>query len=222
MKTNGRRLARLAGACGIAVAVYGWTAPTVRAGNQGARGSALPDLNANIAQCSTGDAKACNFVGAIYTTGLQGVKIDVVQAFTFFQKACNGSHPTGCANLANAYYNGLGVTLDRARAVQLYQQACDLGAVTACVDLGVVYRDGKVQAKNPTYAAKLFQRACDLSAAACVSIASMYELGMGVTKDIPRAVSLYQRSCSATRSDSAEDIQRDWSRVSCNVLTRLK
>jgi TPR repeat protein len=221
MRANVRGLARLVGAYGVAAAAvvtWGRTAPLVRAAGQAPSDDAI---KANIAQCNTGDAKACNFVGAIYATGLQGVKIDVVQAYTFFQKACNGGHATGCGNLANAFYNGLGVTADRARAVQLYQRACDLGGVPACVDLGVIYRDGKVQAKNPTYAAQIFQRACDLSAASCVSIASMYEMGIGVTKDIPRAVSLYQRSCNATRSDSAEDIQRDWSRVSCNVLTRL-
>jgi TPR repeat protein len=227
MRASGRGFARFVGACAVATTVVtcGWAAPVVRADGQAARNSAATaplDIKASVAQCNTGDGKACNVVGAIYATGLQGIKLDLPQAFTFFQKSCNGSYATGCANLANAYYNGLGITLDRARAVQLYQQACDLSAVTACVDLGVVYRDGKVQAKNPTYAAKLFQRACDLSAAACASIASMYELGMGVPKDVPRAVSLYQRSCYATRSDSAEDIQRDWSRASCNVLTHLK
>jgi len=207
------------------VVTWGGTAPVVRATGPAARSSAATaplDIKASVAQCNTGDGKACNFAGALYATGLQGIKLDLPQAFAFFQKSCNGNYATGCANLANAYYNGLGVTLDRAGAVQLYQRACDLSAVTACVDLGVVYRDGKVQAKNPAYAAKLFQRACDLSAAACASIASMYELGMGVPKDVPRAVSLYQRSCYATRSDSAEDIQRDWSRTSCNVLTHLK
>jgi len=170
-----------------------------------------------------GDAKACNFVGAMYATGTRGVKVDQTQAFNFFLKACNGGYATGCANLANQYYGGLGVTMDRSRAVQLYQRSCDLGAVTACMDLGVIYRDGKgVQTKNPAYAAQLFQRACDLSAAACASIASMYELGVGVVKDVARAISLYQRSCRATPSESAEDVQKIWSRASCNVLTRLK
>lgn len=182
-----------------------------------------PDIKTNVALCNTGDAKACNFVGAAYATGMRGVKLDPTQAFNFFLKACNGGHPTGCANLANQYYNGLGVATDRSRAIQLYQRSCDLGAVPACVDLGVIYRDGKgVPAKNPTYAAQLFQRACDLSAAACASIASMYELGMGVVKDAARARLLYQRSCDATPSGSAEDIQKVWSRASCNVLTRLK
>jgi hypothetical protein len=39
-------------------------------------------------------------------------------------------------------------------------------------------------------------------------------LGIGVAKDVPRAVSLYQRSCRATPSESAEDIQKVWSRAS--------
>src|ERR1019366_6114433 len=112
---------------------------------------------------------------------------------------------------------------DRSRAVQLYQRSCDLGAATGCVDLGVLYRDGRgVPAKNPARAVQIFQRACDLSAAACASIASMYELGVGVPKDVARAKALYQRSCGATPSDSAEDIQKVWSRASCNVLTRMK
>ena len=185
--------------------------------------SGTPDIKTNVTLCDRGDARACNFVGALYATGLQGVKVDAAQAFTFFLKACNGGHATGCGNLANQYYNGLGVTEDRARAVQFYQRACDLGSVPGCVDLGVIYRDAKgVKVKNPTYAAQLFQRACDLSAAACASIASMYELGMGVAKDAALAKMLYQRSCNAIPSDSAEDIQKVWSRASCNVLTRMK
>jgi len=181
------------------------------------------DLATGVALCNKGDAKACNVVGAMYATGLHGIKLDPGQAFAFFRKACDLGHPIGCANLANQYYNGLGVTVDQPRAVQIYQRSCDLGAVTGCVDLGVIYRDGKgAQAKNPEHAAQLLQRACDLSAAACASIASMYELGIGVTKDIARARSLYERSCYATRSDAAEDIQKVWSNAACNVLSRMK
>jgi hypothetical protein len=181
------------------------------------------DLKANITRCGAGDARACNYVGAMFATGAESAAVDQRQAFNYFLKACNGGYATGCSNLANQYYNGYGVVMDRARAVQLYQQSCDLGGVPACVDLGVIYRDGKgVPTKNPAYAAKLFQRACDLSAAACASIASMYELGVGVVKDVPRAITLYQRSCGATPSGSAEDVQKIWSRASCNVLARLK
>jgi TPR repeat protein len=182
-----------------------------------------PDVKAAIALCNTGNAKACNVAGAMYAIGIWGVKEDTTQAFNFFLKACNGGYAIGCENLANQYFSGIGVTMDRSRAGQLYQRSCDLGAAPGCVDLGVLYRDGKgVAAKNPTYAAKIFQKACDLSAAACASIASMYELGVGVPKDIVRAKSLYQRSCYAAPSDSAEDIQKVWSRASCNVLTRMK
>src|SRR5581483_11005598 len=103
-----------------------------------------------------------------------------------------------------------------------YQRACDLGAVTACVDLGVQYRDGKGAAdEDRPRAVKLFQRACDLNGPACASLASMYELGWGVPKDLARAKQLYEKSCYTQRSDSAEDIQRVWSRASCNVLARM-
>src|SRR5665213_2056871 len=131
MRATGRELARLVGACGVAAVVVFTAAHAAGQNTRGNSPGELPDLKARIAQCNTGDAKVCNFVGAIYATGLQGVKIDVVQAFTFFQKACTGGHATGCGNLANAYYNGLGVAADRARAIQLYQRACDLGGVPA-------------------------------------------------------------------------------------------
>jgi TPR repeat protein len=172
--------------------------------------------------CNKGDAKACNVVGAMYATGLAGVKADQAQALNYFQKSCNGGHGIGCANLANQYYSGLGVATDQAKAAQVYQRSCDLGAVTGCVDLGVIYRDGKGVPKNLPHAVQLLQRACDLSAAACASIASMYELGIGVGKDLAKAKTLYERSCRAPRSSSAEDIQSTWSNAACNVLSRMK
>ncbi|HEX4347154.1 MAG TPA: tetratricopeptide repeat protein [Vicinamibacterales bacterium] len=180
------------------------------------------DYQTGAALCTKGDAKACNVVGAMFATGVHGVKLDAAQAFPYFDKACAGGYAIGCANLANAYYNGLGVTMARTKSIAVYQRACDLGAVTACVDLGVIYRDGKGDLeKNQTYAAQLFQRACNLNAPACASIASMYELGWGVSKDLVLAKTLYQKSCYAPRSDSAEDVQRIWSRAACNVVSRM-
>jgi TPR repeat protein len=181
------------------------------------------DYQTGLAMCTQGDAKACNVVGAMFATGVHGVKLDLAQAFPYFDKSCAGGYAIGCANLANAYFSGLGVTMDWPRSIRTYQRACDLGAVTACVDLGVIYRDGKASAEEDRpRAVKLFQRACDLNAPACASLASMYELGWGVQKDLPRAKQLYEKSCYAQRSDSAEDIQRIWSRASCNVLSRFK
>ena len=180
------------------------------------------DYENGVAMCRKGDAKACNVVGAMFATGVHGLKLDPAQAFPYFDQACAGAYAIGCANLANAYFNGLGVTIDQKKSIGIYQRACDLGAVTACVDLGVMYRDGKgVADKNQPYAAKLFQRACDLNAPACASIASMYELGWGVARDLSKARTFYEKSCYAQRSDSAEDIQRVWSRAACNVLSRL-
>src|SRR5689334_6152562 len=66
-----------------------------------------------VDMCGKGDAKACNVVGAMYATGLAGIKADQAQAFNYFQKACNGGHAIGCANLANQYYSGLGVAADQ-------------------------------------------------------------------------------------------------------------
>jgi len=191
----------------------------------GAQTASTPDsdFSTGVTLCNTGDAKACNVVGAMYATGMHGVRLDHTQSFKYFEKSCDAGHPIGCANLANQYYNGLGVTMDRAHAVAVYQKGCDLGAVTACVDLGVIYRDGKGgAAKDQVYSAKLFVHACELSPAACASIASMYELGWGVPKDLARAKALYDRSCHAPRSDLAEDIQKVWSTAACNVLTRMK
>src|SRR5579871_1909608 len=123
------------------------------------------DYQSGVAMCKKGDAKACNVVGAMFATGVHGLKLDATQAFPYFDQSCGGGYAIGCANLANAYYNGLGVTMDKAKSVAIYQRACDLGAVTACVDLGVIYRDAKgVAEKNQPYAVKLFQRACELNA----------------------------------------------------------
>ena len=180
------------------------------------------DYEDGVTMCRKGDAKACNVVGAMFATGVHGLKLDPAQAFPYFDQSCAGNYAIGCANLANAYYNGLGVTVDQKKSLAMYQRACDLGAVTACVDLGVIYRDAKGAAdKDLSRAAKLFERACDLNAPACASIASMYELGWGVLKDLAKAKTLYEKSCYAQRSDAAEDIQRVWSRASCNVLSRM-
>lgn len=184
--------------------------------------NAQSDYETGVALCAKGDAKACNVVGAMFATGVHGIKLDLAQAFPYFDKSCAGGYAIGCANLANAYFSGLGVTMDQKKSLVMYQRACDLGAVTACVDLGVQYRDGKGAAdEDRPRAVKLFQRACDLNGPACASLASMYELGWGVPKDLARAKQLYEKSCYTERSDSAEDIQRVWSRASCNVLARM-
>src|SRR5579862_4454242 len=91
MKTSGCRLARFAGACGVAAAVTCGAIVLRAAGQTAGNGTARAasaatapiDINANVALCNTGDGKACNFVGAVYATGLQGIKLDLPQAFTF-------------------------------------------------------------------------------------------------------------------------------------------
>jgi uncharacterized protein len=213
----------------LALLLFAMAVPAHATQAQAAKAEAAPagvplDLNTNQTLCDKGNPKACNFVGALYGTGQFGaVTMDQTRATTFFKKACDGGYPTGCANLANQIFNGWGAAMDRPRALQIYQKACDEKVVTACMDLGVIYRDGKgISAKNPALAVPLLQRACDISVAACASIASMYELGIGVPKDVPRAITLYRKSCTAPLSDSADDIQRIWSRASCNVLTRLR
>jgi len=64
------------------------------------------------------------------------VTIDVKQAFTYFERACDRDGSLACFNLAEMYFEGTGVAKDEAKATLLMEKACKLGNGSGCLVRG--------------------------------------------------------------------------------------
>ncbi|WP_188750763.1 tetratricopeptide repeat protein [Marinobacterium zhoushanense] len=85
-----------------------------------------------------GDADAQNRIGEMYEFG-QGVKRDIDQAFSWYQKAADQGNVTAWHNLGRCYNFGTGVEQNYATAEEWYRKAAAQGHQEAMFFLGTLY-----------------------------------------------------------------------------------
>ena len=85
--------------------------------------------------------------------------------FELFTRACNQGWVTGCAQLAEAHFRGLGTALNYEMAASEFNRACEGGLASACSNVGFMYKSGDGVARNDTKALAYMTRACSLGMA---------------------------------------------------------
>jgi TPR repeat protein len=84
------------------------------------------DLSACKPYCDGGVGIACTSMGEMLRDGRNGEKKDASRALSFFVKACGLDDPSGCYDLGNAQFLGIGGLRDRASAEKSFTKSCDL------------------------------------------------------------------------------------------------
>ena len=89
------------------------------------RANLTSSLNVWTPLAQKGDAKAQNYLGEIYETGISGIP-DFQLAALWYQRAADQGLKAAQVNLGFLYESGNGVQQDKAKALNLYRLAADL------------------------------------------------------------------------------------------------
>lgn len=171
-----------------------------------------------IAQCATGDARACQDLGDL----LQRAKSS--HAYAVLRHACEKANAQACLQAARQIRGAQGQIH--------YGQACEMGLLEGCTWIALIdmtllpedrlaslerlCRDGEGMAcnelghanlgrgythisipKNPKEARSLYSRACDLGyLEGCTSLARDFDPEYGTSDDHPRMMALLNETCA--------------------------
>jgi len=105
-----------------------------------------------------GDARAQNMLGNIEINGL-GMKVDISDAFHWYQQAAKQGYDMAQFNLGNMYRSGRGTRQNDQRASYWYAQASNQGFAPAQNTLAYMYAYGRGVPINKEKAKKLLQKA---------------------------------------------------------------
>ena len=143
------------------------------------------------AQCNKGNAPSCDRLGSLMAS-----KSDVAGANTAFEKACNGGHASGCANLGIGLL--FGSRKDPDKAIKALQMGCMGGNARACEAAGEASLSGVGAPKDVVKALKLFTKGCEGGFfTACTNAGFLYAGGGGgaVARDDRKALEYGKRAC---------------------------
>ncbi|MCC6999395.1 MAG: sel1 repeat family protein [Deltaproteobacteria bacterium] len=121
-----------------------------------------------------------------------------VQAFIWFEAACEGGDAEGCAMLALAYKYGRGTAEDLPRSHELYAKSCSAGHAPGCFNQGLMEKVGLGTPQSWTAAEASYQKACDGHfGMACRELAKAHQTGEGLPKDLPLAAQYLKAACAS-------------------------
>lgn len=120
-----------------------------------------------------GDVVAQHDLGAIYTAGHAGAKINYTKAAQWFEEASYGGSSNAQYNLGVLYHQGLGAEKSLAKAIQMYRVAAHKKHPEALYNLAIAYAEGVGVEYNPQIAAVYFERAAEQGV-----VEAAYNLGL--------------------------------------------
>ena len=160
-------------------------------------------------------AAEAGFVTAIFglaqlhEQGQAGLRVDLVEATRWYQRAAELGNSEGMSSLAVMLENGSGLTQDYGRAAEYYRLAANAGDARGYLGLGSLTARGAGVRASPAEALKLFQAAADRgSVAAMRNLGIMYEGGQGAPTDRKKAIDYYRKAAAAGDEASRADLQR--------------
>ena len=133
---------------------------------------------------ATGDAKALFEIASRYADG-RGVKADMKQAATWYEKAAELGFAPAQYRIGNLYEKALGVERDVGKAKTWYQLAAEQGNASAMHNLAVLYAMGADGTTDNESAARWFASAAELGVKD-----SQFNLGILAAKGIGMPQSL--------------------------------
>ena len=144
------------------------------------RDASLPPLVKDIeSRAFAGSAESQHDLGAIYTAGHGGVRIDYISAAAWFREAAISGIANARYNLGVLYHQGLGVTRNLSLAMGWYRSAAALGHPEAQYNLGIAHVKDAGATYDPALAARYFRRAAQGGVMeAAFNLGLVYENGL--------------------------------------------
>jgi TPR repeat protein len=97
----------------------------------------------------------------MYERGLGVAAADLVQARTYYTRACDGGVLRGCSNLGAIVLRGDATSpANPTAAADLFRRACEGRTGVACANLAALYDAGSGVARDTQRARELRQQAC--------------------------------------------------------------
>lgn len=126
---------------------------------------------------------------------LRTISVPVVDATSFYEKACKDGNSTACFRLGGQFKAGYGREKNEERAIELYREACDQASAAACSALAKLYLD-KGAPHGWTEVIALSTKACEeRDPQACTDLGFLYASGTGVTRDDAASMPWFRRAC---------------------------
>ncbi|MDQ0318871.1 localization factor PodJL [Pararhizobium capsulatum DSM 1112] len=151
-----------------------------------------------------GDPLAFFEVGAIYTEG-RGVKVDLVEAVKWYQRAADQGLVPAEYRLATLYEKGSGVTRDAAKAKALYLSAAEKGNASAMHNLAVILANGGDTPPDFAEAGKWFGKAAELGLRdSQFNLAILYARGNGLKQDLAESYKWFAVAAKGGDTDAAQ------------------
>ncbi|WP_258158303.1 peptidoglycan-binding protein [Rhizobium sp. TH2] len=152
-----------------------------------------------------GDPLAYFEIGARYTDGRGGVKVNLAEASKWYALAADKGNAPAEYRLANFYEKGTGVTRDIAKAQTLYTAAADKGNASAMHNLAVLYATGVGGTPDFAQAAHWFTEAADLNVRdSQFNLAILYARGNGVPQDLTESYKWFAIAAREGDQDAAQ------------------
>ncbi|MFZ5891954.1 MAG: tetratricopeptide repeat protein [Myxococcota bacterium] len=156
--------------------------------------------------CHRKDVRACQQLGNALAHRENRSQEDLSEAFRYYQLACEGGLPDGCANVGAMYEEGWGVPVNIQKAREYYEATCNERTQLSCSDLGFLYEFGKGVPTDYAMALRFYEMACNASESDCNALGCLYRAGHGVERDPKRAASLYTRACNAGVGQACQNL----------------
>jgi len=146
------------------------------------------------------DALAINALGIRYGTG-EGVKLDSLKSFNYYQAAADLGLSTGQANLAYMYLAGEGTATDPALAFTWARKSAEVGNAQGLEMVGYMLASGigvESDLKQAAYCYLLAARRGNVQAQQVLS--TIYRDGLGIPVDRRQAVMWRERANAASQT----------------------
>jgi localization factor PodJL len=152
-----------------------------------------------------GDPLAFFEIGARYTDGRGGAKVDLAEAAKWYELAAEKGLAPAEYRLANFYEKGTGVTRDMAKAKALYLSAAEKGNASAMHNLAVLHATGAAGTPDFNEAARWFQKAAELNVRdSQFNLAILYARGNGVAQDLEESYKWFAVAAKQGDRDAAQ------------------
>ena len=143
-------------------------------------------------------------IGARYTDGRGGMKVDLASAAKWYKAADKGFAPAEY-RLASFYEKGTGVTRDLVKAKAIYVSAAEKGNASAMHNLAVLYATGAAGTPDFNEAARWFKAAADHNVRdSQFNLAILYARGSGVQQDLKESYKWFGIAAKQGDQDAAQ------------------
>lgn len=160
-----------------------------------------------------GDPNDQYCLGIAFQHGLDGLKVDRVEAAKWFQKSADQGYAPAQRAIGVCFKKGEGVPQDLKKAVTWLQKSADQGNALGQYSLGNCFYLGEGVEEDNEQAVKWFQKSADQ---ACpdgeYKLGICYKKGHGVPKDPIQAITLLRKAASQKYALAQKELDTEFSK----------